>query len=148
MGDETPWLDADEGQLWRDWIHAQAAIELAVARDLRQSAGLGHGEYEILAHLSESPDRRLRFGDLASLTGWERSRASHQLARMEKRGLVSREDTPGDRRGSMVVLTDAGFQAIQQAAPQHVRAVRSAFVDRLDEKERAVLATVLRRLQE
>src|SRR5690606_42004443 len=65
---------------------------------------------------------------------WEKSRLSHQLARMEKRGLIERTECAEDGRGQIVGVTDAGRRAIQAAAPAHVAAVRRLFLDALDRK--------------
>jgi len=81
--------------------------------------------------LSEAPDHRLRMTDLADATSQSRSRLSHQITRMEKRGLVRRDDCEGDKRGTFAVLTKAGFGAIESVAPYHVENVRRHYIDRL-----------------
>jgi DNA-binding MarR family transcriptional regulator len=81
--------------------------------------------------LSEAPDHQLRMTDLADATSQSRSRLSHQISRMEKRGLVRRDDCEGDKRGTFAVLTKAGFETIERVAPHHVEQVRHHFIDRL-----------------
>jgi DNA-binding MarR family transcriptional regulator len=88
-------------------------------------------DYEILVELSEAPDHRLRMTDLADATSQSRSRLSHQISRMEKRGLVRRDECEGDKRGTFAVLTKAGFETIERVAPHHVEQVRLHFIDRL-----------------
>jgi DNA-binding MarR family transcriptional regulator len=88
-----------------------------------------------LVELSEAPDHRLRMTDLADATSQSRSRLSHQISRMEKRGLVRRDDCEGDKRGTFAVLTKAGIQAIERVAPYHVENVRRHFIDRLSARQ-------------
>lgn len=109
----------------------RAELTAHLARQLAQQNGLTEAEYAILATVSEAPGRRLRARELCKLLGWERSRLSHQIARMENRGTVRRAASADDRRGFDVVLTTAGVAAIDAAAPQHVAAVRHCFADLL-----------------
>ncbi len=99
-------------------------------RDLTAHGLNGH-DYEILVELSEAPDHRLRMTDLADATSQSRSRLSHQISRMEKRGLVRRDGCEGDKRGTFAVLTATGVTAIERVAPHHVDKVRRHFIDRL-----------------
>jgi DNA-binding MarR family transcriptional regulator len=96
--------------------------------------------------LSEAPDGLLRARDLCRTVGWERSRLSHQVTRMEKRGLVVREECADDARGSMIRLTDAGRLAVVAAAPGHVAAVRRHFFEALTDAELNVLGPALERV--
>jgi DNA-binding MarR family transcriptional regulator len=86
-------------------------------------------DYEILVHLSESPERRLRMSELARATLLEKSRLSHQITRMERDSLVARESCPGDRRGQYAVLTPTGLATIERVAPFHVAEVRRRLFD-------------------
>jgi len=137
MGRETPepqWLDADEQQAWRQYLHASRLLEVAMDRDL-QSYGLQLTEYEIIMVLSEAPERRLRMSAIAEMVVQSRSRLTHTAGRLEKRGWVRREACVGDRRGVQLVLTDAGLAAVVQTAPTHVRSVRAKVVDPLSREE-------------
>ena len=100
-----------------------------------QSHGLQLTEYEILAALSESPDRRLRMSAIADWVVQSRSRLTHTAGRLENRGWVRREAYVGDRRGVELVLTDAGLAAVVETAPTHVRSVRANRVDTLSREE-------------
>ena len=73
----------------------------------------------------------MRSSELAAGIGWERSRLSHHLGRMERRGLVRREECATDNRGAEVVLSTAGAEAFRAATVPHLRAVRELFVDAL-----------------
>lgn len=100
-----------------------------------QEHSLSLNDYEILVNLSESQGRRMRMSDLADATIQSRSRLSHQISRMEAKGLVVREDCRDDRRGTYAVLTDEGWETIQRVAPFHVAGVREHFVDRLTDDQ-------------
>jgi DNA-binding MarR family transcriptional regulator len=110
------------------------------------NSGLSGADYALLHPLSEAEDGVLRTRDLGRSVGWERSRLSHQVSRMEKRGLVCREECTSDARGSMVRLTPLGRKAIEAAAPDHVAAVRTYFFDHLTTEEQAQFASLLARI--
>ncbi|KUN85904.1 MarR family transcriptional regulator [Streptomyces bungoensis] len=111
-------------------------------RSLQSRFGLSAADYTVLAELTRAPDDRLRMGDLAQVLGWEKSRLSHHLARMVKRGIVTREDCADDRRGAYVVVTEAGCAAMRAAAPRHVEDVRRLFLDHLTPAQTALLAEI------
>ncbi len=113
-----------------------------VARDLQRETGLSGADYEVLVNLSEAPEGRLRAFQLGGATGWEKSRLSHHITRMEDRGLVRREACATDSRGAFVVLTVAGREAIEAAAPRHVEHVRRWFVDALTPAQLDALADI------
>jgi DNA-binding MarR family transcriptional regulator len=124
------WLTDEEQQAWRATVHLSQLLLRQLDRDLT-AFGLNGRDYEILVELSEAPDQRMRMTDLADATSQSRSRLSHQVSRMEKRGLVRRDDCEGDKRGTFAVLTAGGFEAIERVAPYHVENVRRHFIDQL-----------------
>jgi DNA-binding MarR family transcriptional regulator len=128
--DRPRWLSDEEQQAWRATVHLSQLLLRQLDRDLT-AYGLNGRDYEILVELSESPDHRLRMTDLADATSQSRSRLSHQISRMEKRGLVRRDECEGDKRGTFTVLTATGAAAIERVAPHHVDNVRRHFIDRL-----------------
>jgi DNA-binding MarR family transcriptional regulator len=133
--EEDPrWLSAEEQQAWRATVHLSQLLMRQLDRDLTEHGLNGH-DYEILVELSEAPDTRLRMTELADATSQSRSRLSHQIARMESRGLVRRDNCEGDKRGTFAVLTDEGVAAIRRVAPDHVEHVRRHFIDRLTPRQ-------------
>ena len=88
-------------------------------------------DFSVLVQLSEHVDGRMRVLELARALRWEKSRLSHQLARMQQRGLIERSNCSEDRRGAFVVLTDLGRTTVEAAAPQHVESVRRYLFDEL-----------------
>ena len=121
------WLDDREQRAWRSFTGAMERLKAALGRELQRDSGLSGPDYSVLVQLSEAPDQRLRAYELGAATGWEKSRLSHHLTRMEQRGLVAREQCAGSRYFD-VVLTEQGRAAIDEAAPRHVGHVRDWFV--------------------
>lgn len=141
-GQHGTWLTQPEKALWRDYVAIQGRLHLEIQRDLKANSSLTEPEFEVLVHLSES-DWPLRMTTLADALQWERSRLSHQVTRMVKRGLVQRTGCPTDGRGAFVSVTDGGMREIEKAAPHHVATVRREFLDRLSEQDKCELARLL-----
>jgi len=139
--DETAWLAADELSAWKGLALMHLQLTATLGRALAAD-GLSYPDYLVLATLSDHPDGRCRVVELGDELGWEKSRASHHVARMRQRGLVDKQRCPTDHRGAFVVLSDAGRHAIEQAAPGHVAAVRRHFVDLLTPAQIGVIAGV------
>ena len=112
-----------------------AQLSATLQRELQDDAGLSTQDYEVLVHLTDNPEGRMRVTDLARLMQWERSRVSHHVTRMEGRGLVQRVECAEDGRGAFVVTTPQGRAAIEQAAPGHVNTVRRLVFDALSPEE-------------
>ncbi|WP_137293511.1 MarR family winged helix-turn-helix transcriptional regulator [Nocardioides dongxiaopingii] len=142
--DDDGWLSPAQQRAWRHWVALGTALPARLTRQLHEESGLSLADYDVLVALSEAPDARLRVGDLAAAAGWERSRLSHHLRRMGGRDLVAREECADDGRGAWAVLTPTGRDALDRAAPGHVRSVRELVFADLDEAELAVLERVLR----
>lgn len=137
----------DELGAWRDFIETTETLRTRLAARLQTDTGLSTGDYTVLLALSEAPGQRLRSSELATTIEWERSRLSHHLARMERRGLIRREECAADSRGAEVVLVPAGAEAFHAATVPHLRAVRELFVDALTPEQIAAageIATALR----
>src|SRR4051794_2285508 len=117
-----------------------------LAADVASNSDLSYAEYVVLVGLSDRDDGRARLFELAETLGWEKSRVSHQIARMTERGLVRKERCDDDRRGAYVVATNKGRKAIEVAAPHHVTSVRRLFVDRLTNDELDVVASVAEKI--
>lgn len=130
MGPDTRWLTEDENRAWRNLSLMQLQLGAVLGRQLAAD-GLSYQDYLVLADLSDRPDGRARLNELGHQLGWEKSRVSHHINRMEKRGLVAKERCPTDKRGWFVAMTDTGRDVISEAAPGHVDTVRRNFIDLL-----------------
>ncbi len=139
----SQWLTADEQRIWRSYLRAGTLLSARLNRQLQADSGLSLQEYEVLVQLSEAPGGRLRPFQLGHALQWEQSRLSHQLSRMTRRGFTAREESPGDARGALVVLTDLGRAALQSAAPGHVAAVRQLVFGPLEGTQAAAFGQAL-----
>lgn len=101
----------------------------------------------MLLALHEAKGARLRSSEVATTIDWERSRLSHHLGRMERRGLIRRDDCATDSRGAEVSLTPSGATAFRRASAPHLRAIKRYFVDALTPEQLEALAHVLQALQ-
>lgn len=128
--DRAVWLTAEQQRAWLAFMRVQLRMEYEMNRQLQADSGLSLSDYHVLVALSDNPGG-MRVGDLAAHIGWERSRVSHQLRRMEQRGLTLRQAGAEDARTTNVVLTKQGRAAIEDAAPAHVDLVRRLFFDAL-----------------
>jgi DNA-binding MarR family transcriptional regulator len=143
---KTRWLDEREAHLWRSWLRLHQELSSVLEEQISRDGGLSGPDYAVLVPLSASPDGMLRARELAREILWDRSRLSHHVTRMEKRGLVVRQECAEDGRGAMVRMTDAGLAAIKGAAPGHVAATRRHFFDLLSDEEIDVLTAVFDRV--
>ena len=143
MSSDVRWLTAQEECVWRRWLTLNARLSAMLHRELQDDAGLSMPDYEVLVHLTDSQQGRIRVTDLARLLQWERSRVSHHMTRMERRRLVQRVECAEDGRGAFIVITPQGRAAIEQAAPGHVNTVRRLVFDGLSPEEVGALATII-----
>ena len=139
---EARWLDEREQRAWRSLMTTQNGLSEFIERQLRHRYGLSHADYQVLAHLSEAPDGRLRSFELGKLLRWDKSRLSQHLSRMQTRGLVSRERCRSDQRGAVIAITPRGRDLIEAAAPQHVADVRNVLIDHLTATEMETLGAI------
>ena len=150
MNDAVRWLDAGQQRAWRAWLDAHAHLSARLNRELQAGSGLSLSDYDVLVHLTDVPDGRLRSFELGEGLEWEKSRVSRQVARMAERGLVAKEAAPEDGRGAYVTLTRAGRRAIEEAAPAHVELVRRLLFDGLTAAQvrtlERIASSVVRRL--
>jgi DNA-binding MarR family transcriptional regulator len=147
---DVPWLSDREQRMWRYLAGMLAWVPAELEAQLQRDAGLTHFGYWVLATLSEAPRRSRRMSELASMVHGSQSRLSHVVGKLERQGWVRRERTAEDGRGSVAILTDAGYEKIAASAPGHVAAVRSLIfealtpeqVDQLEDISRALLDRV------
>lgn len=134
-----PWLSASQQAAWRAFLTMTGELNDRIERDLQAAAGMPHAYFIILVRLSEAPDGSLRMNQLAKAARSSQSRLSHAVARLEEAGWVRRIPAPGDRRGQIAELTEAGRAELERVAPGHAETVRSTMFDGLDAEEVAQL---------
>ena len=131
-----------EWETWRTMRSMRRQLDLALERELQQTAGISNADYGVLGMLFEAPDRQLRANELGAALAWEKSRVSHQVSRMEKRGLVERVECDTDARGTWIRVTPSGSRAMLSATRDHGASLRKYFLDVVTEEELAVLQRV------
>jgi DNA-binding MarR family transcriptional regulator len=127
----------EELRIWRDYIETTETLRTLLDGRLQSESSLSSADYRVLLTLSEADRRTLRSSELAELMGWQRSRLSHHLGRMEKRGLVHRAPCPDDIHGIDVRLTDLGADSFRHGSVSHLRDVHELFVDALTPEQLA-----------
>lgn len=138
----------DQLRIWRNYIETAESLRSLLAGRLQSESDLSSGDYVVLLNLSEAEGGRLRSSELATQIGWERSRLSHHLGRMEKRGLIRRTACAEDSRGAEVSLTDEGASAFRASFIPHLTAIREVFIDAFEPAQLAQIDAVTTRLRD
>ena len=146
MAIKPRWLTPAEESAWRKYIVASRRLLEALDDDLSAN-GLSLSDYEILVHLSDAEDRRLRMSDLAEKTILSRSRLSHRIKYMEGKGWVERQKCASDKRGTWAVMTTKGWNSIVKAAPDHVESIRNRFIDQISKADQANIAAAFDKVE-
>jgi DNA-binding MarR family transcriptional regulator len=137
-------MTSRELAVWRSLMDTTTELRRLLSVQLATESKLSTGDYSVLLALSEAPNRRMRSSELAAAIEWERSRLSHHLGRMEKRGLIERAECLTDNRGAEVVLTEDGAQIFRGATAPHARAIKRYFADALSPAQFDALDDILR----
>jgi len=143
---ESHWLDAEERQTWLALAGTLVRLPAALDAQLRRDAGISHFEYQVLALLSEAPDRTLRMSELALRAEGSQPRLSQVVARMEQRGWMRRTPDPADGRYTLAILNDQGLAKVTTTAPGHVEEVRRLVFDPLTKAQSRQLREIGRRI--
>lgn len=120
-------------------LAASRKVDRVIDETLQAGSNLSSSEFAVLVSLSEAEGKELRLRDLCAVLDWDRSRTSHQVTRMQRRGLITKCKSPGDARGVLVKLTDDGLTRVTHAAPDHVESVRRIIFDHLEPEDIAAL---------
>jgi DNA-binding MarR family transcriptional regulator len=138
-----PYLDA-----WRTFLNAHAAVIDRAERALSARGLPPLSWYDALWPLYRAPGRELRMGELAAqVVTISRSGLTRLVDRLEGAGLVRREPSPGDRRGTVVAITREGSAVLRRMWPVYAAELRRSFVDVLEEQEAAAIRDALARVQ-
>jgi DNA-binding MarR family transcriptional regulator len=128
---EPRWLSSEERSAWLTLASILIRLPLAMDAQLQRDAGISGFEYQVMAGLSEVPDRTMRMSELAVLTEGSLPRLSQVVGRLEKSGWARRTPDPTDGRYTLAILTDEGWEKVVEAAPGHVETVRTLVFDPL-----------------
>ena len=128
------WLDPEEMKAWRLYITTSVDLMKALEDDVRPF-GLTMGDYQLLAMISEAPDRRLRMCDLADQLRLSRSGLTRRMDGVLSNAWVARVQDQGDRRVVYAELTTNGWNLLRKVAPIHLASVRRLMIDHLTRVE-------------
>ncbi|HAM45751.1 MAG TPA: MarR family transcriptional regulator [Propionibacteriaceae bacterium] len=143
---EPRWLTAEERQAWLTLMAVVMRLPTALDAQLRAEADLSYFEYSVMAMLSEGPNHTRRMSVVAALTEGSLPRLSQVVARLEKRGYITRSPDPDDGRYTLASLTEAGWQKVVATAPGHVEEVRRLVFDPLNQSQVRQLAAIAGRI--
>ncbi|MFF1879817.1 MarR family winged helix-turn-helix transcriptional regulator [Leifsonia sp. NPDC058230] len=139
-------LTEQEDELFSTFYRMRRGFDRALDAQLQRDAGVSISELEVLMALVRSPGRRLRVRELVAVTGWEKSRVSHQVTRMEARGLVDRQECSEDKRASYIHLTGEGRRVVVRVLPEHTATIRRILFDPLTDEQQADFLDISRRM--
>jgi DNA-binding MarR family transcriptional regulator len=126
-----------EHDIWRSMISVHARLVANIDSELQAASGISLRDYEVLVQLSEVEGGALRMAELADLLIVSPSGLTRRLDGLVKDGLVKRQACMSDRRGTLAVLSPAGWEVLEHAAPTHVAAVRRYLFDVFDREQLA-----------
>lgn len=128
------WLDADEMRAWRSYITTSVDLMKALEHDVAPY-GITMGDYQLLAMISEAPERRLRLCDLADALRLSRGGLTRRMDGVLRNGLVERVQDQSDKRAAFAELTTKGWNLLKKVAPIHLQSVRDLMIDHLSRAE-------------
>ncbi|HEY7813438.1 MAG TPA: MarR family transcriptional regulator [Nakamurella sp.] len=140
-------LTAEQLATWRAFIETSQRLRAVLGARLQSETGLSPGDYTVLVALNEADANRMRSSALAEHIGWQRSRLSHHLGRMERRGLIRRDECAADSRGAEITATDEGLGTFRGASVPHLRAVDELFIAALTPAQFGALGEAITALQ-
>jgi DNA-binding MarR family transcriptional regulator len=143
---ESPALTSAELETWASFYTLRRRLDRALDLQLQRDSGLSASEYEVLGAINMSADKLLRIKAIAGTIGWEKSRVSHLVSRMEKRGLLMRTECDADARGSWIGLTTSGNRALAGAQGNRTELVRRYFFDALEDGDAARIEALAQRV--
>jgi DNA-binding MarR family transcriptional regulator len=126
-------LSARELRIWHAFISMSEDVLERVGGDIAQATDLSGPEFAVLSRLAAFGKGEMRQQELAVVMGWEKSRLSHQLSRMQRRKLVERQSVDG--RSTLVVLTKTGRAMLEHALPVRAESVRRNLLSRLTSEQ-------------
>lgn len=136
----TKLLSPQELRVWHAFQLMNEDVLARVGRDIAQATGLSGPEFGVLSRLAGIGCGEMGQQALARVLGWDKSRLSHQLTRMEKRALVERR--PDGGKSVLVTLTQAGREKLDSARPIHAQSVRKNLLQRISPEQTATLVRI------
>jgi DNA-binding MarR family transcriptional regulator len=143
-GADVAWLSQGEQEAWRFMVAVHARLVSRLDAELQATHAISLRDYEVLVQLSEADGAALRMVELAERLVVSPSGLTRRLDGLVRDGLVRRQACLSDRRGTLAVLSAAGWAVLEKAAPTHVAAVRRYVFDPLSDDQLRQLTAALR----
>jgi len=140
--------DKEKTDTWRLFLETFAQVRRNLERKIKEDQAIPATWFDVLLHLHEAPESRLRIGELAKLLVLTPSNATRLFDRLEKAGYLRREATPEDRRGAKIVMTEEGMAAFLGVLPGNRSRVDEVFLKLLDDNDFRDLHRVLSKVYE
>ncbi|WP_067966449.1 MarR family winged helix-turn-helix transcriptional regulator [Nocardiopsis trehalosi] len=109
-------------EAWEGLARAQMTLMRLFREDFRHTE-VSMREYDVLFTLSRCP-RGTRMGELADHVLLTQPGISRLVDRMADDGLIERAGVPGDRRSTVVRLTDRGREVFWRVGREHAAAIQ------------------------
>jgi DNA-binding MarR family transcriptional regulator len=131
---------------WRGLLRTHAMLVKRLDAELEATHGLPLTSYEVLLHLADAPERKMRMCDVADSVLLSRSGLTRLIDRLERDGFVERVSCADDARGAYARLTDAGVVKLNEARGTHLDGVREHFLRHFSPSELEMLGDAWKRV--
>ncbi len=131
---------------WEALFRAQVAVLRQLNTEF-PSGEISLNEYDVLFNLSRQDARQLRIRDLNRHLLLTQPSVSRLVDRLAHRGLVSKEPDPGDGRGTVVRLTDEGYDLFRRVAVRHADSIHRRVGSALTVEELKTLTALTDKLR-
>jgi DNA-binding MarR family transcriptional regulator len=132
---------------WESLFRAQVAVMRTLAADF-PTRDISFNEYDVLFNLSRQPDRELRLRDLNKHVLLTQPSVSRLVDRLTARGLLAKCPEPSDGRGTVIRLTDAGYDMFRRVAVEHMKTITERVGGKLSPDELEQLAVLCDKLRD
>lgn len=139
-------LSSIQLKAWRLFLTASAKTVDKIDASLREADQIPLNWYDVLIELHEAPDNRLRMSELAERVLLTRSGLTRLVDRLEKKGYLTREIDPEDRRSFYAIITEDGTQAMRQAWPVYALGIHDLFAKHLSQDDAQQLVDIFERI--
>ena len=131
-----------DSEAWRAFHKIGTRLLPHLGRQITNHSGITSSEYVVLMALSELPKASVNLNRLAIGLGWETSRMSHQITRMQESGLVKKIQSESDARCFDVSITPAGRRIAEKSVPLQSLEINHCFSEVLTNKQKEALIEI------
>ena len=131
-----------DSKAWRAFHKIGTSLLPHLGRQITNHSGISGAEYVVLVALSELTVPNVNLNRLANGLGWETSRMSHQISRMEESGLVKKTRNANDSRCFDVSITAKGQKIAEKAIPLQSQEINHCFSEVLTNEQMRTLIEI------